>query len=71
MPLNTMLVGTAMVELLAYATGVRPVRPILSYDALRAQLIRQNVEPNDQCPVCVPAFGMGDRHRIERYALAS
>jgi len=70
MPLNTVLVGAGMIEFLAFATGIRPVTPFLRYDALTAQMIRQNVERNDQCPICVPAFGMGDRHRIERYALA-
>jgi hypothetical protein len=69
MPLNTVLVGAAMIELLAYVTGVRPVTPFLRYDALAAQIIRQNVERNDGCPICVPAYAMGTRHRIERYAL--
>jgi molybdopterin/thiamine biosynthesis adenylyltransferase len=70
MPLNTVLVGAAMIELLAFATGIRPVTPFLRYDALTAQMIRQNVERDGQCPICVPAYGMGDRHRTERYALA-
>lgn len=70
MPLNTVLVGAAMIELLAFTTGIRPVTPFLRYDALTARLIRENVERNDRCPTCVPAYGMGDRHRIERYALA-
>lgn len=69
MPLNTVLVGAAMIELLAYVTGVRPVTPFLRYDALAAQMIRQNVERDDECPICVPAYAMGTRHRIERYAL--
>lgn len=70
MPLNTVLVGAAMIELLAFVTGIRPVQPFLRYDALTAQMIRQNVERDDQCPTCIPAYGMGDRHQIERYALA-
>ena len=70
MPLNTVLVGAAMIELLAFSTGVRPVVPFLRYDALTAQLVRQNVEPNDDCPVCIPAYAMGDRQRILRYALS-
>lgn len=69
MPLNTTLVGAAMIELLAYATGIRPVTPFLRYDALTAQMIRQNVARDDECPVCIPAYAMGTRHRIERYAL--
>jgi molybdopterin/thiamine biosynthesis adenylyltransferase len=68
MPLNTVLVGAAMIELLAFATGIRPVTQFLRYDALTAQMIRQNVERDDECPICAPAYAMGDRHRIERYA---
>jgi molybdopterin/thiamine biosynthesis adenylyltransferase len=70
MPLNTVLVGAAMIELLAFSTGVRLVVPFLRYDALTAQLVRQKVEPNDDCPVCIPAYAMGDRQRILRYALS-
>lgn len=70
MPLNTVLVGAAMIELLAYATGVRHVVRFQRYDALQSRLIRQGVESNEDCPVCRPAFAMGDRHGIERYAIA-
>lgn len=69
MPLNTVLVGAAMIELLAFATGVRSVIPFQRYDAMASRLVRQRVEPDEDCPVCRPAFGMGDRHRIERYAI--
>jgi molybdopterin-synthase adenylyltransferase len=71
MPLNTVVVGLAMIELLAFATGLRRVTPFLRYDALAARTVRQHVELEAQCPVCQPAFGMGDRHRIERFALAA
>jgi molybdopterin-synthase adenylyltransferase len=69
MPLNTVLVGAAMIELLAFATGVRSVIPFQRYDAVRSRIIRQRVEPNEDCAVCRPAFAMGDRHRIDRYAI--
>jgi molybdopterin-synthase adenylyltransferase len=69
MPLNTVLVGAAMIELLAYVTGVRPVVPFLHYDALRTRMVPQNVERSADCPICIPAHAMGDRHNIERYAL--
>jgi molybdopterin/thiamine biosynthesis adenylyltransferase len=69
MPLNTVLVGAAMVELLAFVTGVRPVIPFQRYDAIESRLIRQGVEPNEDCPVCRPAFAMGDRQAIDRYAI--
>lgn len=69
MPLNTVLVGAAMIELLAFATGFRPVEPFQRYDALESRLIRQRVDPNEECPVCRPAFAMGDRQQIERYAI--
>jgi molybdopterin/thiamine biosynthesis adenylyltransferase len=69
MPLNTVLVGLAMTELLAFATGVRPVIPFCRYDALEDRLVPQHVLWEEECSVCRPAFGMGDRQRVERYAL--
>lgn len=69
MPLNTVLVGAAMIELLAFSTGIRAVVPFLRYDALTAQMVRQNVEQDEHCAVCVPAYAMGDRQRIMRYVL--
>lgn len=69
MPLNTVLVGAAMIELLAFSTGLRTVVPFLRYDALTARMVRQNVAHDRDCPVCVPAYAMGDRQRITRYVL--
>lgn len=69
MPLNTVLVGMAMIELLAFATGVRPVRLFSRYDALGNRIVPQHVVWEEKCPVCRPAYGMGDRQGIERYAL--
>lgn len=69
MPLNTVLVGAAMIELLAFATGLRAVVSFLRYDALTARMVRQNVAHNRDCPVCVPAYAMGDRQRVTRYVL--
>ena len=69
MPLNTVCVGLAMTELLAFATGMRRVEPFSRYDGARTSLTRGRVELNPECPVCRPAHGMGDRQAIERYAL--
>jgi hypothetical protein len=70
MPLNTVLAGAAMIELLAFSTGIRAVVPFLRYDALTAQMVRQNVEQDEDCPVCVPAYAMGDRQRIMQYVFS-
>lgn len=70
MPLNTVLAGLAMIEVLAFTTGIRPVRPFARYDALTSQIITQRATVNDDCPVCRPAHGMGDRQSVDRYALA-
>lgn len=69
MPLNTAVVGLGMMELLAFATGVRPVRPFFRYDAVEQRLIAQRVSLDSNCPVCGPAAGMGDRQAVSRYAL--
>lgn len=70
MPLNTVLAGMALIEVLAFATGIRPVRPFARYDALTDQIVTQRVSVNQECPVCRPAHGMGDRQSVGRYALA-
>jgi molybdopterin/thiamine biosynthesis adenylyltransferase len=69
MPLNTVVAGMALFEVLAFATGVRPVRPFARYDAIANRIVAQHVATNQECPVCKPAYGMGDRQSIERYAL--
>ncbi len=69
MPLNTTVVGLGMIELLAFATGIRRVDPFLRYDALGARVVRQHVEIDPECPVCRTATGMGDRQALERYAV--
>lgn len=69
MPLNTVVAGQAMMELLAFATGVRRVTPFLRYDGLTNTMKPANVDRDADCPVCRPAFGMGSRQAIERYAL--
>lgn len=68
MPLNTVLAGLAMMEVLAFAAGVRAVVPFFRYDGVANQLIPQNAERSVECPVCGPAAGMGDRQGVERYA---
>jgi len=70
MPLNTVLAGMALIEVLAFATAIRHVRPFARYDALTDQITAQHVAVNQECPVCQPAYGMGDRQSIERYAFA-
>jgi molybdopterin-synthase adenylyltransferase len=70
MPLNTVLAGMALIEVLAFATGIRRVRPFARYDALTSQITAQHAAVNLECPVCRPAYGMGDRQSVERYALA-
>ena len=69
MPLNSTLASLAMMELLAFATGVRRVVPFNRYDALANRIVTQRVVRNDDCPVCGPAAGMGDRQRVSRYIL--
>jgi molybdopterin/thiamine biosynthesis adenylyltransferase len=71
MPLNTAVVGLGMIELLAFATGWRSVVAFSRYDAVGGRIIQRNVDLNPDCPLCGPAFAMGDRHEIGRYALAS
>ncbi|MGH2964021.1 MAG: HesA/MoeB/ThiF family protein [Solirubrobacterales bacterium] len=68
MPLNTAIAGIAIMELLAFATGVDRVRPYQRYDAFARRWVPANAERDNQCPVCGPARAMGDRLRIERYA---
>jgi molybdopterin-synthase adenylyltransferase len=68
MPLNTVLAGMALIEVLAFATGIRHVRPFARYDALTNQVTAQRVGVNQECPVCRAAYGMGDRQSVERYA---
>ena len=70
MPLNTVLAGLALIETLAFATSIRPVRPFARYDALTNQIVTQHVAVNEECPVCKPAYGMADRQSVDRYALA-
>lgn len=69
MPLNTVLAGLAMIEFLAFATATRPVIPFQRYDALGGRVVVQRVVLEPDCPVCRPAFGMGDRQEMKRYAL--
>ncbi len=69
MPINTVIVGLAMGEILAFATGVRPVVPFQRYDFQLQRVIRGAAHRNDQCPLCIPSLGMGDRQQIARYAL--
>jgi molybdopterin/thiamine biosynthesis adenylyltransferase len=68
MPLNTVLVGLAMTELLAYVTGVRSVIPFSRYDLVEGRIVSQNVERNPLCVVCSSAAGMGDSADIARYS---
>jgi molybdopterin/thiamine biosynthesis adenylyltransferase len=68
MPLNGVVVALGMIEFLAFATGFRRVRPFLRYHAIEQRLIPLNVARNPECPVCVPAHGMGDRQGVLRYA---
>ena len=70
MPLNTVLVGLAMTEVLAYVTGVRAVVPFFRYDLLANRIVVQNVERSEGCAVCAPASGMGDAQGIDRYAMS-
>jgi hypothetical protein len=69
MPLNTVIVGLGMIELLAYTTGVRPVTPFTRYDATSTKTQQSNVEINRECPVCRPAHALGPRQALDRYTL--
>lgn len=69
MPLNTVIVGLGMIELLAFATGLRSVAPFTRYNALTGTVTRCNVAIDEDCPVCRPAHALGSRQKIERYAL--
>jgi molybdopterin/thiamine biosynthesis adenylyltransferase len=69
MPLNTVVVGLGMIELLAYVAGVRSVRPFARYDAVSGTITRIRVQVNGDCPVCQPAFAGGSRQQLERYAV--
>jgi molybdopterin-synthase adenylyltransferase len=69
MPLNGVVASLGMTELLAFVTGLRPVIPFTRYDAMDGRLVRQSVEASPDCIVCRPAYGMGDRQMVDRYAL--
>lgn len=69
MPLNTTAASIAIIELLAFVTGVRPVIPFQRYDALRGKITPVLVERDSDCTLCVAAHGMGDRQTVERYAV--
>ena len=69
MPLNGVVASLGMTEFLAFATGIRPVIPFTRYDTMRGRLVRQSVEASPDCVVCRPAYGMGDRQMLDRYAL--
>jgi molybdopterin-synthase adenylyltransferase len=68
MPLNTTVVGLAMIEFLAFTTGIRAVVPFMRYDALTNRIVSQHVERNAECAVCIPSTGMGDRQQVHRFA---
>ena len=70
MPLNTMLAGAALLEFLAYFTGFRAVRTFFRFNVAENRITEQRGVRNADCPVCAPAYGMGDRHGIERYSLS-
>jgi hypothetical protein len=40
-----------------------------SATSLDQRMVSQNVRLQSQCPVYIPAFGLGDRQAIERFAL--
>jgi molybdopterin/thiamine biosynthesis adenylyltransferase len=67
MPLNSSVASLAMIEFLAFATGVRAVEPFSRYDALRGRITRLRVERDPDCTLCVAAHGMGDRQSVDRY----
>jgi len=69
MPLNGVVASLGMMEFLAFVTGLRPVVPFTRYDTMESRLIRQSVEASPDCVVCRPAYGMGDRQMVDRYAL--
>ena len=69
MPLNSVLVGKGLMELIAYVTSWRSVVPFSRFDASRDVLVRQAVDRNPDCPVCAPAHAMAERQDIFRYAL--
>jgi len=69
MPLNGMVASLGMMELLAFVTGLRPVIPFTRYDVMESRLVVQSAEVNPDCVVCRPAYGMGDRQMVDRYAL--
>jgi len=71
MPLNGVIASLGMMELLAFATGLRPVIPFARYDTMTGRLVRQSVEASSDCVVCRPAYGMGDRQMVDRYALGA
>ncbi len=71
MPLNGVIASLGMMELLAFATGLRPVIPFTRYDTMTGRLVRQSVEASSDCVVCRPAYGMGDRQMVDRYALGA
>jgi len=69
MPLNTTVAGLAVTEAVCFITGVRRVVRFQRYDYSGSRLVPIYVERDHDCPVCMPAFAMGDRQQLDRYAL--
>lgn len=71
MPINTITAGLAVTEAIAYLTGVRRVVRFQRYDFGESRLVRISAARDDACPVCASSFAMGDRQRLDRYAVQS
>jgi molybdopterin/thiamine biosynthesis adenylyltransferase len=69
MPLNSSLVGQAMMEFLAYISGFRRVVPFFRYDASQQRIVSQRVNRQADCPVCGLAHAAGDAQAVSRYAI--
>jgi molybdopterin/thiamine biosynthesis adenylyltransferase len=69
MPLNATVSGMAMNEFISFATGVRAIHQFQRYDFATGKVRTENVDINPDCPVCLPASGMGHRRHIDRYAV--
>lgn len=65
--INGTVASLAVGELVALATGVRPITPYTIYDYLTNQTTSWPTSHHPGCPACAMT-GIGDRIRIDRYA---
>jgi hypothetical protein len=60
MPLNAVLASHAVLEVLMWATGVRPIIPQILFDGMTGTTTKVQFERNPLCDRCAELLGRGD-----------